>query len=154
MCAGISFPIDTINAKELDQFFKPDELEKQRKGDVVETYFWQARPFLPAEDESGEVHLYHWGNRDKMLKMPKTGWARLESLQDGRWDWLSPKKVWIPSLYGYEKRKWFRTPVGIEGVRVRLNNVTRVYILTQKADQKFKNYTGHDRMPVGKIVYK
>ena len=153
MCAGISFPIDTIDAFELDQFFSAEEYKKQRKGDSIQTFFWQSKPFLPAEDESGNIHLYHWGNRDNLLKMPKTGWARLESIQDGRWDYLAPKAVWVPSLMGYEKRKWFKTPAGLKGVRVRHHNITRIYMLTTKADQQFKEYTGHDRTPVGKIVY-
>ncbi len=153
MCAGITFPIDTIKPNELDQFFTPEEFGKQRKGDSVQTFFWQNKPFLPAEDESGEIHLYHWGNRDKFFKMPKTGWAKIESVQDGLWDWLAPKTVWIPSLMGYEKRKWFRTPEGIKGVRVRYHNITRVYLLTTKANQQFLQYTGHDRMPMGKIIY-
>ena len=153
MCAGISFPLDAIDPRELDQFFLPEEFAKQRKGDSVQTFFWQAKPFLPAEDESGVIHLYHWGNRERTLHLPKTGWAKLESVQDGLWDYLSPKKVWIPSLMGYEKKKWFKTPEGVMGIRVRYHNIVRVYLLTIKATQAFARYTGHDRQPVGKVVY-
>lgn len=152
MCAGLSFHIDDIRTEELDRFFTPEEFEKQRKGDMIETFFWQHRPFLPVEEEDG-IHLYDWGNREAFTKLPKTGWAKLESIQDGKWDWLSPKRVIIPGLMGYEKKKWFKTPRGIIGIKVRYHNLTRVYIVTTKADQEFLRLTGHDRMPVGKINY-
>lgn len=140
--------MDVIDPRELDQFFTLEELARQRRENTMQTFFWQNKPFLPAEDESGMIHLYHWGNRERTLKLPRTGWARLESVQDGGWDYLSPKKVWIPSLMGYEKNKWFKTPAGISGIRVRYHNVTRVYILTVKATQTFLELTHHDRMPI------
>lgn len=152
MCAGLSFHIDNINRKELDRFYTPDEFDKQRKGDSLQIYFWQKRPFLPVE-EDGEIHLYDWGNRDGSVKIPKTGWAKLESLRDGRWDYLRPQKVWIPASMGYEKKKWFKTPQGLTGIKVRFHNITRVYLVTEKANQEFIQLTGHDRMPVGKLVY-
>ena len=88
-----------------------------------------------------------------MSKLPKTGWARLESIQDGRWDWLKPQKIWIPSLMGVDKKKWFNTPQGLTGIKVRYHNLTRVYIVTTKADRSYMDLIGHDRMPVGKIIY-
>lgn len=147
MCAGISFSIDKINPKELDRFFTPLEFAKQRKGDLVMTFFWQVQPFLPVEEEGG-VHLYKWGNRDKNIKLPKTGWAKIESVQDGRWDWLSPKIVTVPSYMGYEKKKWFKTPKGIKALKVCFHNLTRVYLLTTKPTLDYVKLTGHDRMPV------
>lgn len=147
MCAGISFSIDKINPHELDRFFTPLEFEKQRKGDIIVTFFWQDKPFLTVE-ENQQINLYPWGNRDKNIKLPKTGWAKIESVQDGRWDWLAPKIVTIPSLMGYEKKKWFKTPSGIKAVKVRYHNLTRVYMLTTKATKNYLEFTGHDRMPV------
>lgn len=152
MCAGISFYIDKINPVELDQFFTGKEFQKQLKGRLVQSFFWQDKPFLPIQEDDG-VKLYHWGNRDRMLKMPKTGWAKQESLQDGRWDWLAPKVVTIPSVMGYEKKKWFKTPEGIKAIKVRYHNIMRVYMITTKASSVFMEYTGHDRMPIGKLIY-
>ncbi len=147
MCAGIQFPLDKIDPRELDRFVLPDDFEGHRKGDSFQAFFWDKQPFLPVEEADG-VHLYPWGNRDALLKMPKTGWTKVESLQDGKWDYLMPKKVLIPCEFGYEKKKWFRTPVGLTGIKTRYHNVIRVYLLTEKADQNFINFTGHDRMPV------
>ncbi|MBI5077375.1 hypothetical protein HZB94_03260 [Candidatus Falkowbacteria bacterium] len=151
MCAGISFFIDKIEPNELNQFFTRGEFEKQRRGDLVETFFWQDKPFLPVEEENG-VHLYHWGNREKLLRMPKTGWAKFESVQDGAWDWLAPKMVKVASAFGYEKRKWFKTPQGLRAIKVRYHNIVRVYMLTRKASSEFVHYIGHDRMPMGEII--
>jgi len=151
MCAGISFNISELtNPDELTQFFTPEEIKKQIKGETVESFYWQSKPFLPVEEDDG-VHLYHWGNREKAWGLPKTGWARLESVQDGLWDRLKPKLIWIPSAYGFEKKKWFKTEGGIKGLKVRSHNLTRIYILTKKASQEFIEYTGHDRMPLGKL---
>ena len=152
MCAGISFYIDKINPVELEQFFTSKEFEKQRKGRLVQSFFWQDKPFLPVEEDDG-VKLYHWGNRDSLLKLPKTGWAKQESLQDGRWDWLAPKVVTVPSVMGYEKKKWFKTPEGLKAIKVRHHNITRVYMMTTKASSVFMEYTGHDRMPIGIVIY-
>jgi hypothetical protein len=147
MCAGLQFPLDRIERIEFDHFLLPGEFEGKKKGGSFQVFYWDKQPFLPIE-ENGGVHLYSWGNRDGELKLPKTGWARIESLRDGRWDVFSPHQVLIPCDFGYEKKKWFKTPGGLTGVKVRWQNVDRVYILTQKADQQFLNYTGHDRMPV------
>ena len=152
MCAGLSFHIDHINSHELDRFMTGQELLDARKGDHLQVFFWQKKPFLAIDEDDG-VHLYEWGNREKNLKLPKTGWARLESIRDGMWDWLSPKVVRVPADFGYEKKKWFRTPQGVKAVKIRYNNIIRVYLLTMKADQEYLQYTGHDRMPMGKIVY-
>jgi hypothetical protein len=150
MCAGLSFSIDNINSKELDRYVTPKEFLDKRKNDLFQIFYWDRMPFLPVLEE--DIHLYEWGNRNQTLKLPKTGWAKIESVRDGCWDWLSPKMVTIPSLMGYEKRRWFKTPRGIKGIKVRYHNVVRVYLLTQKSDAVFRKYTGHDRMPVGKIV--
>jgi len=152
MCAGLSFHIDNLNRNEIDRFYTQEEWQKQRRGDQIQVFFWQNRPYLPVE-EDGLIHLYDWGNKEQLMKLPKTGWAKIESVRDGLWDWLVPKKVIIPSLMGYEKRKWFKTPEGVSGIKIKFHNITRVYLLTQKADQKFIKLTGHDRMPIGKISY-
>ncbi|OGF30903.1 hypothetical protein A2223_03570 [Candidatus Falkowbacteria bacterium RIFOXYA2_FULL_35_8] len=147
MCAGMSFSIESIDKSELKRFFTPVELDKHLKGSLVEVFYWDRKPFVPVKEDA-VVKLYDWGSRERELKLPKTGWARIESVRDGKWDWLAPKKVIIPCEMGYEKNKWFKTPKGIWGLRVRFHNISRVYVLTEKADQKFINFTGHDRMPI------
>ena len=152
MCAGISFPLSLVDDNELHRFLTTKEIAGRADDGYLEIFFWDARPFLPVLEE-GKVHLYDWGNREKDLKLPKTGWAMQESLRDGRWDWLSPKLVLIPAFMGSEKKKWFLTPEGIKAIKVRYHNITRVYMITSKASQEYLRFTGHDRMPMAKIVY-
>jgi hypothetical protein len=151
MCGGISFNINKIDSWELDRFLTPHEFEILRKGDSVQSFFWQRRPFLPVL-EGGGVHLYDWGNRDPELKLPKTGLAKVEALRDSQWDWLAPQVVKIPAIMGYQNRRWFKTPCGLKAIKVRYHNIVRVYLLTTKADREFLAYTGHDRMPIGEII--
>jgi len=152
MCGGISFSLDKIELAELNRFITPKEYEILRKGDSIQSFYWQRRPFLPVLEE-GMVHLYDWGNREDEVKLPRSGWAKVEALRDGMWDWLAPKTVIIPCTMGYERRHWFKTPRGIKAVKIRYHNITRVYLLTQKSDRSFIALTGHDRMPVGDINY-
>jgi hypothetical protein len=80
--------------------------------------------------------------------LPKTGWAKLESVQKGTWKWLQPESVTIPSVQGFEKKKWFKTPGGIQGIKVKYKDQTRVYMLTAPATKNYLRLTGHERMPL------
>jgi hypothetical protein len=147
MCAGISFPLEKIKEEELKSFYTPKEWQEYKNSKIARTYFWQKRPFLPIE-ENGEVRLYDWGNRDSKNDFPKTGWAKIESLRKGSWDWLNPLIVKIPSTQGCEKQKWFATPGGMQGIKVHQGKQIRIYMLTCPADVKYLKLTGHERMPL------
>jgi len=99
--------------------------------------------FVPRND----IHLYDWGNREKEVDLPKTGWARSESLAEGRWNYLHPKPIVIPAELGYEKKVWFDIWGTIEGVLVEKNGVIRAYMLTVPASAEYQAKTSHDRMP-------
>ncbi|MFZ5365107.1 MAG: hypothetical protein ACOZBH_02840 [Patescibacteria group bacterium] len=151
MCAGFAIYYEKLKKAQVKKCFTDTELEKFKKGDELEFYFWQKKPCVPIE-ENGKVNLYEWGNRNnKELKMPKTGWCRAESLASGKWDWLKPKIVHVPATRGFEKKKWFRTPKGIEAVLARQGKEKKVYILTEPSSGFYSKLTGHDRMPVGDI---
>jgi hypothetical protein len=52
------------------------------------------------------IHLVQWGKRKGQqpeLDAPETGWARLESLTEGKWKRWSPRKVKILVLSWMEK---------------------------------------------------
>lgn len=151
MCAGFAIYYEKLKKAQVKKCFTDAELEKYKKGDELSFFFWQKKPCVPIE-ENGEVDLYEWGNRDdKKIKMPKTGWCRNESLIEGKWQWLKPKKVHVPVHKGFEKKKWFSTPKGIDAVLVEQNGKKRVYIITEPSSSFFTRLTGHDRMPVGEI---
>ncbi|MFH1668014.1 MAG: hypothetical protein ABH884_03270 [Candidatus Komeilibacteria bacterium] len=143
MCGGVGFRIERISENELRQFYSPDELKEIKNNGQATSFFWSAKPVLPVQ-EKNEVRLYNWGNRDKEIKLPTTGWAKQESLKQGKWNHLEPKIVNIVAEQGYEKGVWFKIKKGLKGVLVK----NRVYMLTQPADHDYQELTKHDRMPI------
>lgn len=111
--------------------------------------FRDKRPRLPLIYD-GEYTVAEWGNRDnKLSRLPKTGWCRLDSFQSGKWKRLRPEPVTIPADYGREKGFWFPIREGIEGVLVQDEQGNpHCYMLTTDASPEFLSKTGHDRMPV------
>ncbi|GAB4148973.1 MAG: hypothetical protein Tsb009_23040 [Planctomycetaceae bacterium] len=105
-------------------------------------------PELPVEHD-GQFCLYEWGNRSGAGKLPKTGWCRMESLEEGKWRWLKPEEVIIPANFGLEKGRWFHIEEGIRGILVRDESERpHVYMLTEPASHYYRGMTRHDRMPV------
>jgi hypothetical protein len=122
---------------------------------VVRSVYWgRGAPVVPAvigegeEEEIAIPQLFMWGNRDKDLPLPATGWARVESLEAGKWSYLRPVPVVIPVTYGVEKGRWFPIEHGIRGVLVERDDLQRVYMLTREATPDFLDATRHERMPV------
>lgn len=151
MCAGFAIYYEKLKKAQVEKYFDRTELAKHKKAEELLFFFWQKNPCAPIE-ENGEINLYEWGNRNnKQLKMPQTGWCRKESLMSGRWDWLNPKIVHAPIHKGFEKKKWFLTPNGIDAVLVEKDGIRRIYILTEPSSSFFHHLTGHDRMPVGEL---
>ena len=90
------------------------------------------------------------GNRDNPeSKLPKTAWARNESVSNGKWAWLHPKKIKIIGNKGWEKGVWFKIKEGVEGLLVLdENKKEHAYMITEKASHYFQTMTRHDRMPL------
>ncbi|KAB8144998.1 hypothetical protein F8S13_03960 [Chloroflexia bacterium SDU3-3] len=146
MCGGIRFAYDPALKPALDEAFTEQQVGSFEQSGLVETVFWQARPMLPAVVD-GALRLFDWGNRDPQLKLPKTGWVRMESLQEGKWNYLRPKEVIIPACQGVEKKVWFDIDIGIQGYLVRRGDTERIYMLTLPPTPEYTALTGHDRMP-------
>jgi hypothetical protein len=123
-----------------------EQLQLARASGTVQSVFWQPRPVLPAIVD-GDLRLFDWGNRDEELKLPKTGWVRVESLDAGKWNYLKPKEIVIPAFEGVEKKVWFEIDHGIRGFLVRRGDERRVYMLTLPPTPEYRALTGHDRMP-------
>lgn len=148
MCGGIFVNWSKVPRKELKQFFSDSELDKMNEKEGFESFYWSRQPVLPIE-QNGELHLRKWGNRDENLKLPQTGWAKVESIEKGKWDHLHPKRVAIAVDKGYEKGVWFDVHSGkFSGLLVEENGDERAYVVTKPADNKYKKLTGHDREPV------
>lgn len=146
MCGGVRFKYDQRLEPSLSEIYSAEQLERARADGIVQSVFWQPRPILPVLFDN-ELRIYDWGNREEALKLPKTGWVRVESLDAGKWNYLRPRAITIPVFQGVEKGVWFEINYGIRGFLVRRDGVERVYMLTQPPTPEYRALTGHDRMP-------
>lgn len=148
MCGGIGFRSDKISESELSQFYSDEDIKKFKQKGIVYSFFWRKNDPLPYINND-KVNLAIWGNKDKDKKLPQTGWAKLESLEEGKWDYLKPKKITIPASKGHEKSIWFDIEEGITGISVDDKDKRKhIYMLTKPASEKYLKLTKHDREPV------
>jgi hypothetical protein len=160
MCGGVIFPYKKEYKALLDTVYSPEEVAQFEATGEVRSLFWQGPdPVLPVllepdttepNDNAAkpELKLMRWGNRDKTKSLPQTGWARLESIEEGKWGYLRPRPAIIPVTFGVEKGKWFEISNGIAGLVVAKAGEERIYMLTEAADDEFLSHTRHNRMPV------
>jgi len=148
MCGGIVYNIMKIPKSELLKFYADDEIAKFEEKGQFESFFWSRQPVLPIE-ENGNIKLKKWGNRDKNLHLPQTGWAKTESINRGKWTHLRPKMVKIPVDKGYEKGVWFDVKSkGFQGIIINKDKLERVYMITKQADKEYEKLTKHNRQPI------
>lgn len=148
MCGGIIANLNKIPRGELNKYFSKKEIEKFEANGKFQSFFWDKEPLLPIE-ENGRVKLVDWGNRDKQIPLPQTGWAKRESVESGKWKHLQPRDVRIIADQGYEKGSLFDFKEGTRGILVEKDSRPKAYMITESADEIYKQSTGHDRMPVG-----
>lgn len=157
MCGGVIFPYKKEYREALAQYYSPAELDEfERTGQVRSLYWQRGEPVLPAvpaaedrePDREPEPEVLRWGNRDKEAPFPQTGWARVDSIESGKWAYMHPEPVLIPVTHGVEKGRWFKIDNGIKGVVVRKGEERRVYMLTADATPEYLEATRHARMPV------
>lgn len=149
MCKGISI----LKSRLRQELFEQYELANRvtARGGEPELHFMYTDPgqvLLPVVRD-GQLEILEWGNRgNKESRLPRTGWCRNESLESGKWRWLSPQRVEIPADFGVEKSVWFQIVQGITGVVVNDEQERpHVYMLTKPASHYFATMTKHDRMP-------
>lgn len=100
--------------------------------------FNQQQAKLPVLLKAGGVMWLPWGRRQLQKGgLPLGGWARLESIEEGKWDEFFPKPVKIPvhgfSEVDFEGRSHYFKLVkqqSIQGLLARLDQELRVYIVT------------------------
>jgi len=148
MCGGVAVNTTRVSQEDLAKFFTKQEIEQFKKTGEIQSFFWSRVPVLPIEINN-KVELMEWGNRDKQLKLPRTAWAKEESIAAGKWYYLHPQEVKILADRGYEKGIWFDVPGGgFKGIIVELGDKKRIYMVTKPADEDYKDLTKHDRQPV------
>ncbi len=123
-------------------------------GQAYTVYFPNPSAVLPVRLKSGDVELVTWGRRkEETGQLPQTGWAKIESIEDRKWDRYNPHPVKIPVDSYMEKDKqglsyWFDLDPGhfIQGLLAQLNDERRIYVVTTvPAEPKYAVI--HDRWP-------
>ncbi len=149
MCHGIAIPIDALPEELVEQHRHRLALREPAASRELRFLYSDPRAELPAW-HAHRLAIYPWGNRDdRASRLPRTGWCRLESLEEGLWRRLHPEPVEIPAVLGLEKGVWFHIDEGIRGILVEdEQGRPHVYMLTQPASHYYRTMTRHDRMPV------
>ena len=110
----------------------------QQNNQDVRVYFPNPTAMLPVKTKHQEIILLPWGRRKEQAgKLPLGGWARIESIQAGRWDrWLpTPVKIQIKAFMEKDivgKSHWFEITTGqcIQGLVAHDKYERRVYVVT------------------------
>jgi len=153
MCIGIALDARILTETFLSRFGLRSRMQSDLFNSPAELQFRYNDPIpqLPIKrTAASEWDLVLWGNRDDELsRLPRTGWAREESVLSGKWRAYDPEPVIIPAQRGCEKGVWFPVSVGMQGLLVVDEHRTpHVYMLTRAATPKYAALTKHDRMPI------
>ncbi len=104
-------------------------------------------PVLPVWKD-GQLQIFAWGNRNPGSRLPHTNWCLIDSLKEGRWEWLHPVEVCIPASYACDRGVWYLVTEGMRGIIVEEGNRQVVYPLSQQATHYYEVMTRNRRMPV------
>jgi hypothetical protein len=147
MCTGIALPIDELPEELIRRQRRRLVLRVPGEGRELRFLYRDPHPELPAW-HGDRLGIYPWGGGGQSA-LPRTGWCRLEVLEQGLWRHLYPEPVEIPAALGLERGVWFLIPEGIRGVMVRdERSRPHVYMLTQPASHYYQIMTRNPRMPV------
>lgn len=116
-------------------------------------YFPSLKAALPVLKPDGDVEWIKWGRRkEEQAPFVQGGWARLDSIEQGKWDRCNPVYVSLAVQSFMEKDEnkkshWIDVPLGkaIEALIVEQNEERRLYVVTE--DTPFEYAWVHDRWP-------
>jgi putative SOS response-associated peptidase YedK len=117
-------------------------------------YFPSPKAALPVLKRDGEIEWVSWGKRkeETISYFPNGGWARLDSIQAGKWQRYQPTPVLLPVNAFMEKdgekaSHWFEMKPDevIQGLLAVHNDVAKVYVVTTDTPPEFSYI--HDRWP-------
>jgi putative SOS response-associated peptidase YedK len=126
-----------------------------RTGEQLKIYFPNPRAALPVLCSDGSETVWvPWGRRrEQPGKGPQGGWARLSSIEEGKWQKYGPTRVRIPAARFMEKDEaknshWFdlQDDQVIEGLVIGEEEQQRVYVITTDAPRD--RAWVHDRWPL------
>jgi putative SOS response-associated peptidase YedK len=117
-------------------------------------YFPSPKAALPILKKDGDVEWVTWGKRkeEPVQGFPNGGWARLDSINEGKWKRFHPKPVLLPVQSFMEKdheRKshWIEVPQGevVQGLLANFTDQSRLYVVTTDTPDEY--HWIHDRWP-------
>jgi hypothetical protein len=128
-------------------------VEVKTGGKIQRIYFPSPKAALPVRLKTGEVAWRPWGRREsEPAPLPQGGWARLESIKNGKWERYAPRAVLIPVQRFMEKDRagrshWFDVPADamIQGLLAVSGAEERVYVVTVAVPAEHAAI--HDRWP-------
>lgn len=126
----------------------------KHEGQTVTAYFPNPKAALPVLRRDGGQELLSWGRREEQQgTLPPGGWARLDSVKQGRWDRYDPKPVRLAIEEFMEKDRtghshWYRLDAGqwLQGLVATYGEEQRVYVVTLVPTEEAQRAI-HDRWP-------
>ncbi|MEQ1599148.1 MAG: hypothetical protein ABL880_07260 [Methylotenera sp.] len=121
---------------------------------VWKIYFPSPKAALPVIKKSGEIEWVTWGRRkeENVPYFPNGGWARLDSIYEGKWQRFHPIPVLVPVNAFMEKdhekvSHWFdvKPDEVIQGLMTIHDDTARVYVVTTDTPPEYSYI--HDRWP-------
>ena len=121
-----------------------------RRGGEAEVRFLvgDPDPLLPVLLD-GRLRLVPWGNRDGRRALPRTAWARIDTLAAGEWGTEIEPAV-VPAALALDKGVWFHAR---EGVRIAMVGGT-AFVLVEPSTHYYQVMTRSEWMPclVGEVI--
>ncbi|MBF0263803.1 MAG: hypothetical protein HQL46_00905 [Gammaproteobacteria bacterium] len=119
----------------------------------VTVYFPNPKAQLPVLLKDGTIELYDWGRRESQAgRLPLGGWARLESIKSGKWEYTNPTpcKIIVDSFMEKDNTKkshWFDLDPNcfIQGLYARLGEEQKLYVVTVEPEGELMKI--HNRFP-------
>ena len=110
--------------------------------ETVRVFFPNPQAKLPILMRDGNISLMPWGRRKEQEgNLPLGGWARLDSINSGKWKYVrpTPVKIIVDAFMEKDHNKdshWFTLEEGqfIQGLVAHYNNEQRIYVVTVEPD--------------------
>lgn len=115
---------------------------------TVITHFTQSKAMLPIKTKQQGTSLITWGRRTgEPGNLPLGGWASLDAIQQGKWDYYLPRPVKIAVNKFMEqdiegRSMWFDITAGhwLQGLLIQEGTEKRVYVVTLTPDVPQTSY--------------
>jgi len=116
-------------------------------------YFPSPKAALPIVRPDG-VEWIKWGKRREETApgFAQGGWARIDSVNNGKWDKYNHKRVYLAIQAFMEKdaakkSHWVAVPPGmaVDGLVITINDESRLYVVTEDTPPEYAWV--HDRWP-------